>query len=116
MNFREASVLNGRQETSDHVRARLNNCRILQRNFEACVDAAQTSKDPAQRERYNESATQTPANPTARDFGYLDSFLLIDYFYYLFNINNNYENIKRSKIWQIHCELGPFNFIVYPTS
>ena len=26
------------------VRARLNNCRILQRNFEACVDAAQTSK------------------------------------------------------------------------
>lgn len=68
---REASVLNGRQETSDHVRARLNNCRILQRNFEACVDAAQTSKDPAQRERYNESATPTPANPTARDFGYL---------------------------------------------
>lgn len=29
---------------SNAVRARLNNCRILQRNFEACVDAAQTSK------------------------------------------------------------------------
>ena len=71
---------------SNAVRARLNNCRILQRNFEACVDAAQTSKvlfevskiffiyylkDPAHRERFNEAETPTPPSPSARDFGYL---------------------------------------------
>jgi len=56
---------------SNAVRARLNNCRILQRNFEACVDAAQTSKDPAHRERFNEAETPTPSSPTSRDFGYL---------------------------------------------
>merc|ERR1712106_1038409 len=56
---------------SNAVRSRLNNCRILQRNFEACVDAAQTSKDPAHRERFNEAETPTPPSPSARDFGYL---------------------------------------------
>ena len=67
------------EDQSDAVRSRLNNCRILQRNFESCVDAAQTSKEPCERARYNEAATPTPNNPTARDFGYLerDDFLKI---------------------------------------
>merc|ERR1711911_99692 len=60
------------EDQSDAVRSRLNNCRILQRNFESCVDAAQTSKEPCERARYNEAATPTPNNPTARDFGYLE--------------------------------------------
>ena len=60
------------EDQSDAVRSRLNNCRILQRNFESCVDAAQTSKEPCERARYNEAATPTPSNPTARDFGYLE--------------------------------------------
>jgi len=58
-------------DQTDAVRSRLNNCRILQRNFESCVDAAQTSKEPCERARYNEAATPTPLQPSARDFGYL---------------------------------------------
>ena len=51
------------------VYQRLNHCRVLQRNFSACVDAAQVNLDPARRRRYNEPSSSTPETPHARDLG-----------------------------------------------
>ena len=45
--------------------------RILQRNFETCVDAAQSGQDPASRIRHNETNGITPDVPDSRDLGYL---------------------------------------------
>ena len=48
---------------------RLHNCRVLQRNFNACVDAAQTNLDPSMRTRYNEPISETSEFPHVRDLG-----------------------------------------------
>ena len=47
----------------------LNRCRILQRNFEACIAICQASKDPTDRIRFNEAETPTPKSPTSVDGG-----------------------------------------------
>ena len=48
---------------------RLNNCRVLHRNFNACVDASQINLDPTQRVRHNEPSTPTVPEPSVRDLG-----------------------------------------------
>ena len=45
--------------------------RALQRNFHACVDAAQRSQEPNERNRFNEPDGVSPTTPDCRDFGYL---------------------------------------------
>ena len=45
--------------------------RALQRNFHACVDAAQRSQEPNERNRFNEPDGVSPSTPDCRDFGYL---------------------------------------------
>jgi len=50
---------------------RFNTCRALQRNFHACVDAAQRSQEPNERNRFNEPDGVSPSTPDCRDFGYL---------------------------------------------
>jgi hypothetical protein len=49
--------------------ARYNNCAILYRNFEACVRASMNGQNPADRIRYNDPETESPAEPTASDLG-----------------------------------------------
>ena len=45
--------------------------RALQRNFHACVDAAQRSQEPNERNRFNEPDGSSPNTPDCRDLGYL---------------------------------------------
>ena len=45
--------------------------RILQRNFQACVEAAQRNLSPSDRVRHNEANGITPNVPDSRDLGYL---------------------------------------------
>jgi len=45
--------------------------RILQRNFQACVEASQRSLEPSERIRHNEADGATPETPDCRDLGYL---------------------------------------------
>ena len=63
----------------------LNNCLVLQRNFEACVTAAKSNQgskfilyikllsyqDPTTRIRYNDPKNETAERPMAKDVGYL---------------------------------------------
>ena len=44
---------------------------MLQRNFQACVEAAQRGQDPAERVRHNEANGVTPDVPDSRDLGYM---------------------------------------------
>ena len=48
------------------------NCyfRILQRNFQACVESTQRSQEPSDRIRHNEADGSTPDTPDCRDLGY----------------------------------------------
>jgi len=48
---------------------RLNNCRVLHHNFNACVDASQINLDPTERVRHNEPPTPTADEPSVRDLG-----------------------------------------------
>jgi len=50
---------------------RFRNFRVLQRNFQACVEAAQRGQDPAERLRHNEANGVTPDVPDSRDLGYM---------------------------------------------
>ena len=45
--------------------------RVLQRNFQGCIDAAQRGLEPAHRVRHNEANGVTPDIPDSRDLGYL---------------------------------------------
>ena len=58
-------------DETEKVRNRLNNSRILYRNFEACVHGADISQDPCDRPTYNEATTPTPLHPMTRDLGQL---------------------------------------------
>jgi len=51
--------------------ARFRDLRILQRNFQACVEAAQRNLNPSDRVRHNEANGITPNVPDSRDLGYL---------------------------------------------
>ena len=62
----------------DHIRRRagaqethkkLDNCRVLQRNFDSCVNAAQRGMDPNDRIRHNVPEVPTPELPMVRDLG-----------------------------------------------
>lgn len=54
---------------ASRAHTRLNNCRVLQRNFNACVDAAQINLDPTERVRHNDPETDTSTTPHVRDLG-----------------------------------------------
>lgn len=56
-----------RQQSSTH--ARYNNCAILHRNFDACVEASMNGLDPAQRTRFNDPLSESPPVPAAADLG-----------------------------------------------
>ena len=53
------------------IRDRFNTCRILQRNFDTCVEAAKSNLEPADRTRHNEPDGATPKEPDCRDLGYV---------------------------------------------
>jgi len=48
---------------------RFNNCNILSRNFQACIEASQENVRPEDRIRHNQPDIPTPDNPTVGDFG-----------------------------------------------
>ena len=50
---------------------RLTNCRLLQKNFEECVQQAQLDQEPASRVRHNSLQTPTPEVPKLTDLGKL---------------------------------------------
>jgi len=60
-----------RHRTLSLTRERFNTCRTLQRNFEACCEAAKCSQEPADRMRHNEPHGVSPWEPDCRDLGYL---------------------------------------------
>lgn len=60
-----------RHRTLSLTRERFNTCRTLQRNFEACCEAAKCSQEPADRMRHNEPHGVSPWEPDCRDLGYI---------------------------------------------
>ena len=48
---------------------RMNNCNILHRNIDACIEASVRSMNPSDRVRHNDPVSATPADPTAVDLG-----------------------------------------------
>ena len=55
----------GRSEEATKIR----NLSIFQRNFKECVFASKRGIDPADRTRYNDPASEPPANPVVSDLG-----------------------------------------------
>lgn len=60
-----------RHRTLTLTRERFNTCRTLQRNFQACCEAAKSSQEPADRMRHNEPHGVSPWEPDCRDLGYI---------------------------------------------
>ena len=59
------------KRTMAMIRDRFNTIKILQRNFDTCVEAAKSNQEPAERARHNEPDGATPKEPDCRDLGYL---------------------------------------------
>ena len=59
------------RRTMAMIRDRFNTLKILQRNFDTCVEAAKSNQEPAERARHNEPDGATPKEPDCRDLGYL---------------------------------------------
>lgn len=59
------------KRTMAMIRDRFNTIKILQRNFDTCVEAAKSNQEPSDRARHNEPDGATPKEPDCRDLGYL---------------------------------------------
>jgi len=51
------------------VAHQLKHVKILQRNFDECVRAAQRNSEPSQRQRWDDADSPTPREPTVTDLG-----------------------------------------------
>jgi len=60
-----------RKRNAINSRTRLQNCVLLQKNFQACIDSCQINGDPRDRKIIDNNELENKEEPTGRDLGYM---------------------------------------------